>query len=218
MSQSVAGSTGFTRCMSKPASRDRRRSTSCPQPVSATSTAPGPSSRRGCVARLRSRRVWACRHRAPRSPAVVSRERQRLFAVGGAMHFVPFQRSMSARLSSASWLSSAIRILRRTGATWSVVESRCRSARASLRSNSGSRTVNSLPRSCPALAAMISPPCSSTSARTSASPIPRPPLVVDPFAGNLREQLKDARHGVGGNADTAVAHARFPHGRFASAS
>ncbi len=36
---SASGSSGFTRCESKPTSRERRRSSSCPQPVSAISTA-----------------------------------------------------------------------------------------------------------------------------------------------------------------------------------
>ena len=116
MSQIVAGSTGFTRCMSNPASRERRRSTSWPQPVSATSTAPRPQ----LSARMRRATSQPSSLGMPTSSTTISGLRSPASASASSPSEAqctscPSSRSMSARLSSASWLSSAIRILRRTG-------------------------------------------------------------------------------------------------------
>ena len=65
--------TGLTRCRSKPASCDSRRSTSPPHPVSAMSTTSRRPHRGGSPARPRSRRASACRGPSARRRDGISR-------------------------------------------------------------------------------------------------------------------------------------------------
>ena len=72
--------------------------------------------------------------------------------------------------------------------------------------SSGIDTVNSLPRSLPALSAVTLPSCSSTIFRTSARPIPRPPCGVLAAGILLHEKLEHARQCLRRNADAVVAN------------
>ena len=64
----------------------------------------------------------------------------------------------------------------------------------------GSRTVKSLPLPGPSLAAVTLPPCSSTSARTRVSPIPRPALRAGQRPVPLGEELEDVGEHLGRDA------------------
>ena len=66
--------------------------------------------------------------------------------------------------------------------------------------------TNSLPCPMPALNAVTVPPCSSTSARTNASPMPNPPPGILECRRHLFEHAEDAWQVFRGDADAAVAH------------
>ncbi len=82
--------------------------------------------------------------------------------------------SSSASAVAESSLSSVTNTLRRSWST-GVLPAPLWAAAASTGSASGSRTRNVLPFPGPWLSALMVPPCSSTSCRTSASPMPSPP-------------------------------------------
>ena len=162
---SVASSTGFTRCASKPASRDAFRSESCPHPVSATSTG-----HRASPSRWRIRRATSnpLSFGSPMSSRITLRAGKRLprSRLRDCRMPRPIHDHRDAEARRASPRNRDCHRPRGCGAEAIVVTSpRCSFAGVRRGSIRGSRTKNSLPRPTPSLRTSTVPPCIPTRVR-----------------------------------------------------
>ena len=176
---SASTSTGLTKWWSKPASRDLRRSSLWPQPLSAISQRRSPP---GMLAD-RARRLEAAhaRHADVQQHdggPPVRRHLHGLDAVVRDGHRIAedphhLRQALGASRRCRRRPARAGRRSPRAASSWPASS---RGARAGTRI-SGSRTTKRQPRSGPSLVACTAPPCISTSRLTSARPMPRPPCA-----------------------------------------
>ena len=199
----VSGSTGLVMCRSKPASLAWWRSSSRPQPVSATREIPAPQgSRRNCRATSYPFKSGMPMSMSATSGRKVCASDKAARPPRATRTSCPASSSNIASESAASLLSSATITRRVAVAAGGPPSSVGFSDGASL---SGKRTVNSLPWPGPSLRASIVPPCRSNRPFTSARPIPRPPSERV-AALSISEHLENSSQRFRRKADAIIFH------------